>query len=146
VPLDPRRPSSLHLRRGQLVELGWKPARQLGQNRQGFAETSEPGRSDGDRARGEEQQDADNPNVSVRNESILRFVPSRHKVSVDEEMGSACFVAGLSPFRPRAGQAADDYASLSRTAARVRGAPRAPTVWMQIRRRSGHESSYAFCV
>ena len=72
VALDPARPCGFHLRRGQRVELGRKPARQLGQNRPGFAETDESGRSDGGRrACGDEQQDADNPNVSSRNGSIL---------------------------------------------------------------------------
>ena len=72
VALDPARPCGFQLRRGQRVELGREPPRQLGQNRPGFAETDEPGRSDGGRrARGDEQQDADNPNVRSRNGWIL---------------------------------------------------------------------------
>ena len=80
MPLDPARPRSFQLRLGERVEIGWKLLRQLGENRPGFAETNESGRSDGDRrAGGEKQQGADSPNVSVRNESILRFVPVGHK-------------------------------------------------------------------
>ena len=56
------------MRRGQLVELGWKRPLQLGQNRAGLAETNESGWSDGiRRARGDKQQDADSPGVRVRN-------------------------------------------------------------------------------
>ncbi len=72
VALDPAGPCSVHLRRGQLVEFGRKRSLQLGQNRAGLAETNESGRSDGvRRACGDKQQDADSPDVRVRNGPIL---------------------------------------------------------------------------
>jgi len=72
VAFDPAGPGGFHLLRGQRVELGRKLARQLGQNRPGFAKTDESGRNDaGRRACGDEQQDADNPNVGSRNGSML---------------------------------------------------------------------------
>jgi hypothetical protein len=82
VALDPARPCGFHLRRGQRVELGWELARQLGQNLPGFAETDESGwRDGGRRACREKQQDADNPNVSLKNGSILSgFAADRHLV------------------------------------------------------------------
>jgi hypothetical protein len=72
VALDPAGPCSFHLHRGQLVELGRKRALQLGQNRARLAETNESGWSDGvRRAGGDKQQDADSPDVGVRNGPIL---------------------------------------------------------------------------
>ena len=72
VALDPGRPCAFQLRRRQDVELGRKLARQLGQNRPGFAETDESGRSDGGRRRcSDKQQDAENPGLSSRNGLIL---------------------------------------------------------------------------
>ena len=72
LALDPARPCGFHPRWAQVIELGWKLTRQLGQNRPGFTKTDESSRSDGGRrACRDQQQDADNPNVSVKNASIL---------------------------------------------------------------------------
>src|SRR6266850_2303841 len=86
VTFDPARPCRVHLRRRQRVELGWEPARKLGQNRAGFAETNEPGRRVGGRRGddanahtprvggppcGDQQQDGDDPNRRLRNAPIL---------------------------------------------------------------------------
>ena len=72
MALDPVWPGGFHLRGGQRVEIGRKLAGQLGQNRPRFAETDEPGRSDGGRrARSDKEQDAENPKVGVKNGLIL---------------------------------------------------------------------------
>ena len=86
VALDPARPCGFQLRRGERVQLGRKVACQLGQNRPGFAETDESGRSSGRRrACRNKQQDADHPNVSFRNGPILSGFyadHARHRVDL----------------------------------------------------------------
>jgi len=99
VAFDPAGPGGFHLLRGQRVELGRKLARQLGQNRPSLVKTDESGGSGGGRrASSDEQQDADNPNVRVRNASILSgFDPiesigsevSQGDVGIDRR-GAAC--------------------------------------------------------
>ncbi len=72
MALDPARPRDFELRRCKRVELGRKLTRQLGQNRQGFIEADESRRSDrSGRAGNDEQQNADIPDVSSKNGSIL---------------------------------------------------------------------------
>ena len=65
---DPAWPCGFELRGCERVQLGWKMACQLGQDRPGFAEADEPGRRDSGRsgqhtAGNDQQQDAGNPKV-----------------------------------------------------------------------------------
>ena len=97
VALDPARPCGFQLRRGQRVELGRKPARQLGQNRPGFAITDESGRSDGgSTARRDQQQNADNRSVNFRNGRIL----SVFVVLPDRSAGQSRLIRWTNPGAP----------------------------------------------